>query len=323
MKNTLKNKITELPGDATRQYINARSVFTAYEEASKKLKEVRGGMVWREQNGSDYLIRTSPASAQKSLGPRSEKTEIIYHDFISRKELATERIRDLRSELEKQRRVNKALRVGRAPDMLVDILNRLVESGVSEYFTVIGTHALYAYEAAAGIMIHDPDALATIDVDLLWDVRKRIKFISRMDDIGTSFLGLLKKIDRTFERRDGQLYTAVNSKGFEVDVVRRSKTGDDPHPVRLTDAENELYAVEINRGDLLLNCSKLTEIIVSETGKMARMNTVTPKMFVKVKRWLVGQDDRDKLKKRRDMLQADIVEHLIEAYLLGYKASAQ
>jgi hypothetical protein len=323
MEKTLKNKITELPGDATRQYINARSVFTAYEEASKKLKEVRGGMVWREQSGSEYLIRTSVSSKQKSLGPRSEKTETIYHDFISRKNMATERIRDLRAELEKQRRINKALRVGRAPDMLVEILNRLVDSGVNEYFTVIGTHSLYAYEAAAGIMIHDPAALATIDVDLLWDVRKRIKFISRMDDIGTSFLGLLKKIDKTFERRDGQLYTAVNSKGFEVDVVRRPKTGDDPHPVRLTDDENELFAVEINRGDSLINCSKLTEIIVSETGKMARMNTVSPHMFVKVKRWLAEQENRDQLKKRRDILQANIVEQLIEEYLLGHKESAQ
>jgi hypothetical protein len=49
------------------------------------------------------------------------------------------------------------------------VLNAIDAAGLSEYFTAVGTHFLYAYEADAG-------ALATQDIDLLWDTRKRIRF---------------------------------------------------------------------------------------------------------------------------------------------------
>ncbi len=315
MKNTLKNNIIEMDGDALRQYIDAKSVFTALESAHKTAKEVRGGMIWREQNGTDYLIRTSTRSAQKSLGPRSEKTEEIYTDFIARKERSQERVRDLRAEIIRHQRMNKALRVGRAPDLLVEILNKIEEAGLSGYFTVIGTYALYAYEAAAGIRITSTDAMTTMDVDLLWDIRKRLGFTAQMDELDTTFLGLLKKVDRTFERRDSQLYTAVNSKGFEVDIVRRSARSEDPHQVRLTDNENELFAIEAEKSGPLLDRPKMSEMIVSVTGRMARMNTVAPDVFVKTKRWIATLDNRDALKRRRDLLQADLVDEIIREYL--------
>lgn len=315
MINTLKNYISEMSGDPLRQYIDARSVFTALESANKSAKEVRGGMIWREQNGTDYLIRTTTRSAQTSLGPRSEKTERIYTDFIARKEQSQERVKDLRGEMIRHQRMNKALRVGRAPDLLIEILNKLEEVGLSEYFTVIGTYSLYAYEAAAGVIIKSSDAMTTMDVDLLWDIRKRLSFASHMGEMDTTFLGLLKKIDRTFAPRDGQLYTAVNSKGFEVDIIRRPAQSGDPHPIRLTDNENELFAVEAERSGGLLDRPKMSEMIVSVTGRMARMTTIEPAAFVKIKRWIATLDNRDPLKRRRDTLQADLVNAILQEYL--------
>lgn len=314
MQNTLKKNIIEMSGDALRQYIDARSVFTALEEANKAAKEVRGGMIWREQNGKDYLIRTTTRSAQTSLGLRSPKTEEIYSDFIARKERSQERIKDLRAEMVRHQRMNKALRVGRAPDLLIEILNKLDEVGISEYLTVIGTYSLYAYEAAAGVVIKSTDAMETMDVDLLWDIRKRLSFSAHMDGMNTTFLGLLKKIDRTFERRDGQFYTAVNSKGFEVDIVRRYAINGEPHPV-LTDNDNELFAVEAETSGVLLDRPKTSEMIVSVTGRMARMNTINPSAFVKTKRWIATFNGRDALKRRRDLLQAELVDMIIRDYL--------
>ena len=37
-----------------------------------------------------------------------------------------------------------------------------------------------------------------------------------------------------------QKYTAVNKDGFEVDIIRREQVADDPHPVRLSDDEEDL-----------------------------------------------------------------------------------
>ena len=48
---------------------------------------------------------------------------------------------------------------------------------------------------------------------------------------------------------------------------------------------------------------------------MARMHTVHPATLVAFKRWMAAQPDRDALKRRRDVLQADAVQVLLEQYL--------
>ena len=56
-------------------------------------------------------------------------------------------------------------------------------------------------------------------------------------------------------------------------------------------------------------------VIVATNGTMARMNTVHPTTFAAFKRWMAAQPDRDPLKRRRDVLQADAVQVLLERYL--------
>jgi hypothetical protein len=248
------------------------------------------------------------------LGPRSEQNEAIYREFTARKQRVEKRVSDLRGELDRHRKLNKVFHVGRAPEILVAILNKLSVSGLADYFTVIGTHSLYAYEAALGIRFEVSDALETKDVDLLWDTRKRLSFVAQMEGLDTSFLGLLQNVDSTFELRSDQLYTAVNNHGFEVDVIRREAKDGDPHPLRLTDHEEEFYAVQAKRAGILLDGEKISAIIVSGTGRMARMTTISPPVFAKLKRWLADQSDRDPLKRKRDILQAELVEELIEDY---------
>ncbi len=314
MENRLKNQIYEIDGSAQRQYIDAKSVFTAYEEARKNAAEVRGGMLWRTQNGTDYLIRTTTRRGQKSLGPRSERNETIYKEFTERKQRVVKRVADLRAELERHRKLNKVYHVGRSPETVVAILDKLTASSLAEYFTVIGTHSLYAYEAAAGVRLDVPEALETRDVDLLWDTRKRLSFLTHMERLDNSFLGLLRQVDPTFELRRDQLYTAVNNLGFEVDLIRREAKDGDPHPLRLTAHEDEFYAVQAKRAGILLDGEKFSAMIVSSTGRMARMHTVSPVVFARFKRWMAKQNNRDPLKRQRDIMQAELVEELVNNF---------
>lgn len=314
MKNIPKNSWIEISEDATRQYIDAQSVFTANEEAIRASVEVRGGMYWKAQGQAEYLIRTSTRNSQKSLGPRSAETEIIYQKFTSRKTEAEQRLADLSTELVRHQRMNRALHVGHAPKLLVDILSKIAKAGLSDYFSVVGTHSLYAYEAAAAVRFSD-DALATRDVDLMWDVRKRLSFLTQMHRLDSSMLSLLQKVDSTFRLRSDQGYTAVNSRGFEVDIIRREVRDNDPHPARLTDADEDFFAVPIDRLERLQSRKKFSQMIVSTTGHMARMNTVHPLLFTAHKRWMSEQASRDPLKRRRDLLQANLVQELVDNYL--------
>jgi hypothetical protein len=314
MENTLKTYCQEMDGGAQRQYIDARSVFTALEEAKKSAAEVRGGMLWKTQNGKDYLIRTTTHRGQKSLGPRSEQNEVVYREFTARKRRVERRVSELRNELERHRKLNKVFHVGRAPEIVVAILNKLAASGLVDYFTVIGTHSLYAYEAVAGIRITADTAMETRDIDLLLDTRKRLSFMAQMKELDLSFLGLLREVDPTFELRDDQLCTAVNNQGFEVDVIRREALDGDPHPLRLTDHEDEFYAVQAKRAGVLLDGEKFTAVIVSSTGRMARMNTISPVVFADFKLWMGRQENREPLKRQRDIFQAELVQAMVEEY---------
>lgn len=314
MKNIPKNSWIEISEDATRQYIDAQSVFTANEEAIRASVEVRGGMYWKAQGQAEYLIRTSTRNSQKSLGPRSAETETIYQKFTSRKTETEQRLADLSTELVRHQRMNRALHVGHAPKLLVDILSKIAKAGLSDYFSVVGTHSLYAYEAAAAVRFSD-DALATRDVDLMWDVRKRLSFLTQMHRLDSSMLSLLQKVDSTFRLRSDQGYTAVNSRGFEVDIIRREVRDNDPHPARLTDADEDFFAVPIDRLERLQSGKKFSQMIVSTTGHMARMNTVHPLLFTAHKRWMSEQASRDPLKRRRDLLQANLVQELVDNYL--------
>lgn len=315
MENLPKTAFLDIGNDARRQFIDAQAVFSAWEVATKSAAEVRGGMYWKVQGKSAYLIRTSPANSQKSLGPRSVETELIYRRFVERKAQVESRIADLAAELERHQRMNRALFVGRAPQILVDILNVLARAGLAEHFVVVGTHALYAYEAAAGVRLGPAEALATRDVDLLWDTRKRVRFLAQMKFLGSSMIGLLKKVDPSFEIRDDQAYTAANSKGFEVDIIRREAVDGDPHPLKMTDDEADFWVVQAKRAGVLLSTARFSCMIVSPSGHMARMHTIAPLAFSEFKQWMAAQPDRDPMKKQRDMQQAALAQTLVEEYL--------
>jgi Nucleotidyltransferase len=66
---------------------------------------------------------------------------------------------------------------------------------------------------------------------------------------------------------------------------------------------------------VLLDSPGFSAVIVASNGSMARMNTVHPATLVAFKRWLATQTEREAMKRRRDALQADAVQELLEKYL--------
>ena len=308
----------ETSATIARQYIDAVSTFEALEEAQEEAAQVRGGMYWHAGPAAapeaKYLVRTTPAGAETSLGTRTAETEAIYERFTKRKRESAERVSGLKAALEQHQRLNRALRVGRVDPLVVALLGRLASTQLSPHFRVVGTHALYAYEATAGVRL-DSDTLATRDMDLLRDTRKRILFSTQLAKVDSSMLGVLKKVDNTFRIRKSQKYTAVNKDGFEVDIIRRERADDDPHPIKLSDEDEDFWVVQARRANVLLDSPAFSAVIVATNGTMARMNTVHPVTFVAFKRWMANQPDREALKRRRDVLQADAVQTLLDTYL--------
>ena len=304
----------ELSDSQKRQYIDAEAVFSALEQAGTEALAVRGSMFWREQNGRRYLIRMAAGGGQKSLGADTEENRSIHERFVQRKAAAESRVRSLRAALGEQVRMNRALRVGRAPVIVVDVLQALADAGLSEHFLTVGTHALYAYETACGVRVESA-ATATQDIDLLFNTQKRMSFLTQLQRVDSSLISVLRKADKTFSVRRDQLQTVVNDKGFEVDIIRRKARDGDPHPLRMSDDEDDVWAVQVPSGDQLLSSGRFSQVVVATSGAMARMVTISPVAFARIKRALGKRPDRDQLKRSKDLLQAQIVDGLVSQYL--------
>lgn len=315
----------ELTEAQTRQYIDAEASWRALEDARTAAAEVRGSMMWRTQTGRRYLIRVAAFGAQTSLGPHSPENEQIYERFMARKVAVEARQKQLRQTVAQHMRVNRALRVGRVPNVVVDTLNALANAGLQQHFLTVGTHALYAYETACGVRVQT-EATATQDIDLLLDTRKYLAFATTMQRLDTSLLGIFQKVDKTFVLRDDQKYTAVNVSGFEIDVIRRaaqSAAGTDPHPMRVSQFEEDFWAVQVPSGQAMLDGGRFTQVVVATNGSMATMHAPSPESFVRIKTALSQRPDRDPLKSRKDFLQAQVVKKLLDEYGLRHVTKAQ
>ena len=307
--------ITENSENQLRQYADAAAVFHAHALAVKEAATVRGSMLWREIKGTRYLIRTSAAGAQHSLGPASDQTVAMFNSFIARKEQLEQRRTALGAKLDEMRKLNKVYRVGRTPQVVVTLLQVLEKAGIAEQFITVGTHALYAYESACGVRV-GTEALATRDVDLLYDTRQHVAFVTSMQRLDSSLMGIFRKADKTFRVRPDQLQTAVNDEGFEIDVIRRQAVDGDPHPLPMSDKEDDLWAVQVPSGNQLVSARRHEQMVVSPRGDMALMRTVHPMDFVRIKTALAKTLGRDPVKRPKDALQAQVVQHLWDEYLV-------
>ena len=147
-----------------------------------------------------------------------------------------------------------------------------------------------------------------------------------MKDRKMSFLGILKKVDKTFERDEMDNSMARNVSGYEIDLIRRFPPDPEDtseHPLRLTAEEEDLWPVRASMGQKLLSVPRFDQVVVGVNGAMARMRTVHPLDFARIKRELSLNKDRDPLKKNKDLAQAEMVEALVRGYLPQLAKPAQ
>jgi hypothetical protein len=214
--------------------------------------------------------------------------------------------------------MNTALRVGRTPNIVVGLLEEIRRAGLQDHFIVIGTNALYAYETQAGVRFGG-NVTATTDMDLLWDSRKRVTLVSDGDEHFNKYglIGVLKRFDPSFELQKGQEYSAANSQGYLIDLIKRRPVSlfDDKERPQLTANPDDFWAAKIKNMDWLLSSPKFRQVVVGTNGSMAEMITVDPRSFIFFKVWLSQKEDRDPIKKPRDLAQARAVYSLIQERL--------
>jgi hypothetical protein len=162
--------------------VNTEQLFENYRSALNHAAAYQYGMRWKTVRSTEYLFRDKDRRGNgKSLGPRSPETEAVLAAFASGRTVAQERLQLITEKIQEQARLNKALRINRVPRVVARVLRELDRAGLHDSFTVIGTQALYAYEAVAGAHFL-LELLASGDVDLLYDARQKMTVVSEKLD---------------------------------------------------------------------------------------------------------------------------------------------
>jgi hypothetical protein len=313
-------QLFEITGEQRRIGIDAAQLHEAYMDAFAKGRAYRGGMHWKKVKGREYLFRSLDRHGYgKSLGPRSEATEKIYAEFHENKKQIFARLEHLRERLREQARFCKAARIARVPRIVTAIL-RLLEQHqlLGHNLQVIGTNAIFAYEASAGVFL-EPGLLATRDMDVLWDIRPNLRLFAIDEADNKNLIDILKKADRSFELMNKSGFCAVNQAGYMVDLVK-------PEPKSILIKENrqigdtaDLMAAEIKNLHWLVSAPKFSQVIIGDDGYPATMVAPDPRAFAIHKLWLSKQTDREPAKRKRDLSQAFAVFRLILQYLTQFQ----
>lgn len=309
----------ELNNDQRRETVNSRQRYAAYREANIRAGNYRGSMVWNEIKGREYLVRSAydkeGIRRQTSLGLRSPDTEKIKGEYETGRADATERLKEITPVLERQAAINRAVGLGRVPLLGAKIIRaldatRMLGSGIQ----VLGTNAIYAYEASAGVHI-DPELTTTEDIDLLFDSRRGVSFVATEEISERSLLRVLQKVDRSFERA-GQTFRAKNREGYLVDLIKplRNPPWQIDHNMIGTDLD-DLAAAEIEGLAWLESSPSFESIAIDEKGEPLKIVATDPRVWAAHKLWLSKRADRDAIKRRRDEAQARTIAQLVAKYL--------
>jgi hypothetical protein len=311
-------RFTELNGDQGRELINSRQRFAAWRNAVARERGYRGSMVWADVSGHEYLVKSyydeKNLRRQKSLGRRTPKTEALKATFDEERQEATATRRSIEEALSRQADVNRALGLGRVPLAAARILRALDRRGLlGNGIRVAGMNALYAYEAACGVMVASEIA-ATGDIDLLYDTRRRLFLVADPELETKNLLDVLRSADRSFKRTP-RTFSAENADGYVVDLIKPMRNPPwTPEPIALGD-DDDLQAAEIEGLVWLENAPPFEQVVIDERGMPLRMVTPDPRVFALNKVWVSNREMLDPAKRRRDVEQAKAVAELTRRYL--------
>ena len=300
-----------------KQQIDAEQTYAAWQDAAVKARDFVGGMHWKTVAGKEYLYKTLDRKGNaKSLGVRSQATQDIESRFNENKALSKARMQALEGALETHGKINAALRLGSAPNIVAQLCQRLHQAGLLGHsLMVIGTNSLLAYEAMAGVRF-DRNIMATTDIDLLWDHKARVRLAIDSDLAEPSLLALLQKVDKSFQIVHNQNFRATNDKGIMVDLIRQMPSPpwkDEPERFFANgDPSADLIATDIWNMKWLLNAPRVQQIAIAINGSMFPLCAPDPRAYAMFKLWLAHSDERNPLKKSRDLAQARALAALIQ-----------
>ncbi len=307
-------RLRELTAEQRRIAVDTVQLYEHLIELSAEHRTLRGGLHWKTVAGHEYLVRTIGRNGgNRSLGPRSPKTEQAYREFIETKRDLFERLRTSTKEVVRQAKFCVAGGVNRVPRIAADIVRSLdVNKLLGSHLIILGSHAMYAYEMAAGVQLK-AGLLQTEDLDTLLNTKTEIELAGSIRSLG--LLGVLQRVDRTFKPQRKRSFRAVNAKGFMVDLIRAPIEAAGGLALTSIGRGPDLIAEQLRGLEWLTSLPLTTQIVIADNGFPVRFVVPDPRVFALHKLWVSIQPTRDPIKRKRDLRQGEAVAQLSLDYL--------
>ena len=297
--------LPELSNEQRRQLVDARQAFSSWRPAALELGAI-GTLRWQQSKGKSYLYEAH-GKVSKSLGRKTAELERKKAEHDATRARLKDRVKALAKRIEQMAPVNRALGLGRIPDIAARIVRALDREGLlGSHVLIAGTNALYAYEAATGTVLSG-DVVSTADADLLWDTRQSL-LLTATGVPRQGLMGLLRKVDQSFVADYG--FNARNRDGYIVDLL--CPETDDISTMKVGD---DLEATPMPGMEWLLAAPQFEQTIIGEDGLPLRIVVPEPRTFALHKLWVSGRRDRDPIKRARDVTHARVVSELVRTYL--------
>jgi hypothetical protein len=189
---------------------------------------------------------------------------------------------------------------------------RLLDSNgvLGAHLLILGSHAIYAYEFAAGVQLK-AGLRHTSDLDTLLDRKVELELAGAIRASG--LLGLIQKVDKSFKLARQRSFRAVNARGFMVDLIRAPSS--DRAGASSLGRGVDLIAEPLHGLEWLSDAPRMTQIVIAENGYPVRFIVPDPRVFALHKIWLSLQPTRDPMKRKRDYRQGEAVASIAIDYL--------
>ncbi len=311
----LTGTFIELTLGQRQTYQAAVALHQDYLAAVSRDHRLKGGMHWKKIGGREYLYRYRDRLGHgRSLGPRSERTEKIFGDFVRARREVNYRLRDLRLRLAEQARFCRAALIHRLPQTPLKIMRRLELDQLGGHLLILGAAALCAYEFAAGVFLPGADGRLT-------EARRRLDLAGDGSISWTDLLQLLRRGDRSFAPLPGAGCRAVNRDGFQVRLFKTD--GGRPGRPKTVTAPGARQPLPPEAGQLhyLLTAPKFSQVVIGQDGGPVTLTVPDPRAFALNRLWLSQQEDREPAQRALDLGLALAVAALVLRYLPQYDFS--
>lgn len=299
----MPNNNIELSSEALRVIANTAQFYDALMGAMREAESLPKWMAWGRSGDKDYLYEMRGGQrVKKSLGVRSVSTEAAFEEFLKRKELLTQRIDDTSKSLATCLAQYKVLHLPQLMPLPAKILRSLDLSGdLGSNLMVVGTNAFPAYEIEARERFAR-GLDETEDFDLGWCRGSRISFNQVTSPArGSPLFSAIKKVDKTFEINRKKPYQALNSAGYEVELLTAPS-------VMPTLSHDEVFSTAaIPEQEWLLLGRPVRHVLCAKDGSPAPLYVPDPRYMGLHKLWLSVKETRRADKKDKDARQGELL----------------